>query len=60
MHECQCNHIAPVLVGMAGLTHLNLAFASINSATFAVMPAYPADEALYAQFTALKTPMLQT
>ncbi len=60
MRERQCNRITPAQINTAGLTHLYLAFASTDPGTFAAVPAHPEDEALYAQFTALKSSTLQT
>ena len=41
-------------------THLYFAFASIDPNTFQITPADAADVAMYDEFTALKSPKLQT
>lgn len=58
--ERQCNRITPAQIDTKGLTHPNLAFATIDPVSFAVMPMNPADVDLYARFTALKSSSLQT
>jgi GH18 family chitinase len=55
-----CNRIAPSQIDTNGLTHLNLAFASIDPTSFNITPTDPGDLALYAQFTALKSAAMQT
>lgn len=56
----QCQRISPSQINTTGLTHLNLAFAAIDSSTFAVVPVDSRDVALYSEFTALKSSGLQT
>lgn len=51
----ECQRISPAQINTTGLTHLNLAFASIDPTTFAVVPSDPRDVPYYTQFTALKT-----
>lgn len=60
VRERQCNRITPSQIKTDGLTHLNLAFASIDPKTLKVVPANAADVDLYKQFTALKSSKLQT
>ena len=55
-----CNRIQPSQIITEGLTHLLLAFAAIDPVTFNVTPTDPSDTLLYAQFTVLKTPQMQT
>ncbi|KAI8265154.1 glycoside hydrolase family 18 [Colletotrichum sp. SAR11_239] len=55
-----CNRIAPSQIKTAGYSHLYFAFASIDPASFAVIPAQAADEPLMREFTALKKSSLQT
>lgn len=55
-----CNRIQPSQITIDGLTHLLLAFAAIDPVSFEVTPTDPSDTVLYTQFTALKTPQLQT
>ncbi|KAF0324503.1 glycosyl hydrolase family 18 [Colletotrichum asianum] len=55
-----CNRIAPSQIKTAGYSHLYFAFASIDPASFAVIPAQAADEPLMREFTALKKSGLQT
>ncbi|KAI8261335.1 glycoside hydrolase [Colletotrichum sp. SAR11_239] len=55
-----CNHIYPSDIASAGYTHLYYSFASIDPNSFAVVPADPADVALYSEFAALKSRGLQT
>jgi chitinase len=56
----RCNRIVPSQINTKGLTHLNLAFASIDPKTFHVIPADSLDLALYHEFSNLKTRKLQT
>lgn len=56
----QCNRITPAQINISGLTHLNLAFATIDPSGFKVVPANPADVEIYRQFTSLKSSSLQT
>ena len=60
VRERQCQRITPAQINTAGLTHLNLAFASIDPSTFSVVPGDPADVAIYPEFTGLKSSKLQT
>jgi chitinase len=55
-----CNKIRPADINTKGLTHLYFAFASIDPKTWQVVPANPADEELYREFTALKSKGLKT
>ncbi|KAJ0382111.1 hypothetical protein COL922a_013212 [Colletotrichum nupharicola] len=55
-----CNRIASSQIKTAGYSHLYFAFASIDPASFAVIPAQAADEPLMREFTALKKSGLQT
>ncbi|KAI0552393.1 hypothetical protein F4679DRAFT_535452 [Xylaria curta] len=56
----QCERITPAQINTTGLTHLILAFVSIDPKTFQVVPVDSRDVPLYTQFTALKTSKLQT
>lgn len=56
----QCQRITPSQINITGLTHLNLAFASIDPGTFAVVPGDSRDVPLYIEFTGLKSSSLQT
>ncbi|KAI1373409.1 hypothetical protein F4677DRAFT_448485 [Hypoxylon crocopeplum] len=56
----ECQRISPSQIDTTGLTHLNLAFASINPTTFEVVPTDSRDVPYYSQFTALKSSGLQT
>lgn len=60
VRDRQCNRIRPSQIDTKGLTHLYLAFASINPSTFAVVPGHADDPALYTEFTGLKSSTLQT
>lgn len=60
VRERQCNRITPSQIDTTGLTHLKLAFASIDPSSFSVVPGNAADEAIYEEFTALKSSSLQT
>lgn len=55
-----CNRIAPSDIRTDGLTHLNFAFASIDPTSFNITPVDPGDLALYSQFTALRSAVMQT
>lgn len=55
-----CNRIAPSEIDTNGLTHLNFAFASIDPTNFNIVPTDPGDLALYSQFTALRSAVMQT
>lgn len=55
-----CNKISPSQIVTAGYSHLYFAFASIDSSSFAIVPANPSDEALYEQFTSLQSGSLET
>jgi GH18 family chitinase len=55
-----CNRIQPSQIITDGLTHLNFAFAAIDPVSFNITPTDPSDTVLYSQFTALKTPQLET
>ncbi|KUJ07443.1 uncharacterized protein LY89DRAFT_725922 [Mollisia scopiformis] len=59
-HGRECQRISPAQINTAGLTHIFLAFASIDPATFAIVPTDARDVPYYTQFTALKTSTLQT
>jgi chitinase len=56
----QCNRIMPSDINTDGLTHLYLAFATINPSSFEVVPADSADPELYKEFVALKRNGLET
>ncbi|KAI9661784.1 MAG: hypothetical protein M1821_009023 [Bathelium mastoideum] len=56
----QCERITPSQINTTGLTHLNLAFATIDPATYKVVPSDNRDVALYKEFTSLKSSTLQT
>ncbi|KAI6091579.1 hypothetical protein F4821DRAFT_226439 [Hypoxylon rubiginosum] len=56
----ECQRISPSQIDTTGLTHLNLAFASIDPTTFEVVPVDSRDVPYYTQFTALKSSNLQT
>jgi hypothetical protein len=60
LRQRQCNRITPAQINTQGLTHLNLAFESINPSPFVVVPGDAADVAIYSQFNAFKSPTLQT
>ncbi|PGG99132.1 hypothetical protein AJ80_09396 [Polytolypa hystricis UAMH7299] len=49
----ECGNIRPDTIGVDGLTHLFLAFAGVDSMSFAVSALDPAHELLYREFTAL-------
>ncbi|TEA14839.1 Oviduct-specific glycoprotein [Colletotrichum sidae] len=55
-----CNRIAPSAIKTDGYTHLNFAFASIDPATYSVVPSQDGDAELMREFTALKKAGLQT
>lgn len=52
--------MGPNDIDITGFTHLIFTFASIDPNSFRVIPSATTDEALYAQFTARKSPSLQT
>ena len=52
--------VKPSDINTTGYTHLNFAFASVDPASFVVVPANAADEELMLAFTALKTSSLKT
>jgi chitinase len=56
----QCNRFWPKHIKAATFTHLIFAFASMDPKTFEMVPADPADVALYEQFTGLKSATLRT
>ncbi|KAI0865017.1 hypothetical protein F4860DRAFT_527723 [Xylaria cubensis] len=56
----QCERITPAQINTTGLTHLILAFVSIDPTTFEIVPVDSRDVPIYSQFTALKTANLQT
>ncbi|OTA65820.1 glycoside hydrolase family 18 protein, partial [Hypoxylon sp. EC38] len=56
----QCQRITPSRIDTTGLTHLNLAFASIDPSTFEVVPVDSRDVPIYTEFTALKSSTIQT
>ncbi|KAJ4288855.1 hypothetical protein N0V88_007185 [Collariella sp. IMI 366227] len=60
VRDRQCNRIRPAQIKTEGLTHLYLAFASIDPNSLKVIPANADDVALYKEFTALKSSKLQT
>jgi chitinase len=60
VRDRECNRITPSQINTTGLTHLNLAFASIDPTTFEVVPADAADVDIYPEFTALKSSSLET
>lgn len=47
-------------INTAGYTHLYFSFVLIDRTSFAITPADAADQALYSQFTALKSKGVQT
>jgi GH18 family chitinase len=49
-----CNQIHPADIDTSQYTHLYYAFASVDPATFAVVPSDIKDEDIYAEFTALQ------
>lgn len=55
-----CNRVTPSKIDTDGLTHLNFAFASIDPTNFNIVPTDPGDLALYSQFTALRSAVMQT
>lgn len=55
-----CNAITPSEMVTTGFTHLNFAFASIDPVSYQMVPADPADVAMYTEFTALQTSSLRT
>lgn len=60
MNTRLCETIAPSQIVLDGYTHLYFAFATIDPATFSVVPTDPGDVQLYAEFTALSSPTLAT
>jgi chitinase len=52
--------LKPSDINTKGYTQLNFAFASVDPASFVVLPADQADEELMYAFTALKTSSLKT
>ncbi|KAL3427907.1 class III chitinase [Phlyctema vagabunda] len=58
--ERSCQAISPSQINTTGLTHLILAFASIDPKSFIVTARNTADIDLYPKFTKLKTKKLQT
>lgn len=60
VRERQCNRITPAQINTTGLTHLVLAFASIDPESFKMIPADPGDVDIYREFAALKSSTLQT
>ncbi|KAI8625119.1 hypothetical protein F5Y19DRAFT_277848 [Xylariaceae sp. FL1651] len=56
----QCERITPSQINTTGLTHLILAFVSIDPTSFEIVPVDSRDVPLYTEFTALKTANLQT
>ncbi|KAM7215280.1 class III chitinase, partial [Rhypophila decipiens] len=55
-----CMKVRPADINSTGYTHLYFAFASMNPATFEVVPADPGDVQLMREFTALQGPYLKT
>ncbi|TVY56649.1 Chitotriosidase-1 [Lachnellula suecica] len=57
-----CGKVYPSQIDTSGLSHLNFAFATIDPASFAVIPSDPNEILLYHQFTSLKSrrPPLET
>jgi len=55
-----CDKVWPSQIKLDGLTHLNLAFASVDPKTFKIRLQNPADEEVYRQFTKLKDRGVQT
>ncbi|KAH6654774.1 glycoside hydrolase superfamily, partial [Truncatella angustata] len=55
-----CNRVSPANIKSDGYSHLYFAFASIDPATFAVVPSDDQDIPLMKEFTALKSSTLQT
>jgi chitinase len=55
-----CQKVEPSQINTKGLTHLLYAFASINPATWEVVPADPADDTRMREFTKLKSSTLST
>ncbi|KAL8750834.1 MAG: hypothetical protein Q9199_006817 [Rusavskia elegans] len=60
LRKRRCHRISPAQIITTGLSHLYLAFASIDPKTFDIVPAHPDDVGLYGQFTARKSPSMQT
>ncbi|KAI1749014.1 hypothetical protein F4782DRAFT_514853 [Xylaria castorea] len=56
----ECQRISPSQINTTGLTHLNLAFVSIDPNTFKVAPTDSRDVPYYKQFTNLKSSKLKT
>ncbi|KAI1157988.1 glycoside hydrolase superfamily [Nemania serpens] len=56
----ECQRISPSQIDTTGLTHLNLAFVSIDPNTFEVVPTDARDVPYYREFTNLKSSTLQT
>jgi chitinase len=56
----QCNRVGPNDIDITGFTHLIFTFASIDPSSFCVISLQTTDEALYTQFTARKSTLLQT
>jgi len=55
-----CNRITPAQIDTHNITHLIFAFASIDPQSFNITPTSSDDTALYPQFTALKSALMQT
>ncbi|EHA54455.1 hypothetical protein MCOR27_003429 [Pyricularia oryzae] len=55
-----CDRVLPLQINTAGYTHLYFSFVLIDRTSFAITPADAADQALYSQFTALKSKGVQT
>ncbi|KAI4265433.1 MAG: hypothetical protein L6R38_009429 [Xanthoria sp. 2 TBL-2021] len=60
LRKRRCHRISPSQIITTGLSHLYLAFASIDPKTFDIVPAHPDDVDLYGQFTARKSSSMQT
>ncbi|KAJ8125457.1 hypothetical protein O1611_g8182 [Lasiodiplodia mahajangana] len=56
----ECERITPSQINTTGLTHLILAFVSIDPNTFEIVPVDGLDVPLYTEYTALKTANLET
>lgn len=55
-----CDKVGPSQINTAGITHLNLGFASINLKSYKIRLQNPSDADVYRQFVSLKKDGLQT
>ncbi|KAL8716704.1 MAG: hypothetical protein Q9225_005988 [Loekoesia sp. 1 TL-2023] len=60
VRERRCNRITPTQIDTNGLTHLFFAYASVDPGNFSILASHSEDVDLYKEFTARKTPTMQT